>query len=445
MVFNLGYNTALADGDAPEYGSVVYWALHGALLAAALGVLALLGGPLLGQLWRALRERRVSVEAMFVISAVGALVGSLISTLTGQGAVYYEVVAVVVCVYAIGKQISAYQRGRVGAALASLRDTFAYATVEDAAGGGRRRVAVGEVVGGTIVHIEPGDPVPVDGTIVDGSGFLREAAFTGEPGPVARQVGQRVLAGTWSLDASLRVRADAGGARSLDQLMGMVEQAASRPSTLQQEADAVMRWFVPVISGIALLTFGGWWMVGDIPWWRALFHSMAVLLVACPCAFGLATPAGIWAALYQLSQRGLTARNGQLVDALASCSDIVFDKTGTLTEMDFGAMAEWSGKLPIADTELAAAVASLSCHSQHPVNAGLAALSAQRLPVSDFRLHPGCGISGKVAGRQLQVGSCQWLRGCGISGVPGADTDAAAGAPKRVHVAVDGTYGGRWY
>lgn len=442
MVFNLGYNTALEAGEAPAFGSVTYIILHAALAGSALGVLALLGGPLLSQLLRALSNGRISVEAMFFLSAVGALVGSAISSFTGDGAIYYEVVAVVVCVYAIGKQIGVYQRGRVGQAIAGMRRSFERVVAENADGNGWSELAVSALQPGQRVRVAPGEAIAVDAVIVSGSGYLRESALTGEPGPVRRQSGDPVQAGTWSIDADLILQPQLGSARAIDRLLHLLETAPARPAQSQIEADRIMRLFVPVVLSVSLITFGSWWLLLDATVWKALFNAMAVLLVACPCALGLATPAAIWSGLFQLSQRGIVARSGPLVDALANCTDVVFDKTGTLTELELQADADALRASPdLSLDELSALVASLAAHSPHPVNIRLVSLSAVRREVTEFSSVPGQGIAGVVAGRRLLLGEVSLLLDNGCE-PPQALLPPDAGVRKHVHLAVDGRYCG---
>jgi heavy metal translocating P-type ATPase len=436
MVFGLGYNNALRAGHAPDYGSPLYWILHGGLIFSALAVVALLGGPLFRETRDALRERRLSVEALFVLSAAGALGGSLVSTVTGTESVYYEVVSIVLCVYAIGKQIGAVQKGRVGQAVAAFRNAFDTAVVRDEAGL-RKTLPVADVRPGQRVLIGPGDPVPVDGKITTGAGYLRETALTGEPAPVSRGPGDRVLAGTWSVDATLEVVRSGDGTRSVDRILDMLAAAPQIPSRLQVEADRLMQHFVPLVTATAVGTFAGWLLLSAVPWWEALFNAMAVLLVACPCALGLAMPTGIWAGLFHLSQRGIIGRHGSLIDALADCDAVVFDKTGTLSQFESEVTL-----IPFTDSdaseELAAEVASLARSSRHPVSSAIAALSPDEREVTGLVVHPGRGMEGRVAGVHLLMGERDWLEDRGIAVPPGFPD--VPGKP--VHLAREGAYTG---
>jgi heavy metal translocating P-type ATPase len=437
MVFGLGYNNALQAGEAPPYGSVIYWMLHGALAVSALAVAALLGGPLLRETRQALRQRRLSVEALFVLSAAGALVGSVISSVTGTGSVYYEVVSIVLCVYAIGKQIGALQKGRVGEAVAAFRNAFDHAVIRGS-DGQRQVVPVGALGASSRVLIRPGDPIPVDARIVSGGGYLRETALTGEPAPVRRGPGERVLAGTWSVDGNLELAPETDAPRTIDQILELLDRAPAHPSRLQESADRLMRLFVPLVSLTSAATFLGWLLLSSAPWWDALFNAMAVLLVACPCALGLAMPAGIWAGLFHLSQRGLVGRHGHLLDSLAECTTVVFDKTGTLSHFKLGADTRHLQCEGCDHDRLLAEIASLARASHHPVSEALGELADSPLPVHDLEVFPGAGIGGRVDGVRLLVGEVGLLQRQGIP-LPQCLPESPG---KPVAVARNGTYAG---
>jgi Cu+-exporting ATPase len=436
MIFGLGYNNALAAGEAPEPWSLLYWMLHGGVILSCLVVMFLLGRPLLRQTAQAVAGRRITVEALFVLSGFGAFGGSILSTIRGSGSVYYEVVSIVLCVYAIGKQIGVVQKGRVGQALAAFRHAFDQAVVKGP-DGARIRKPINQLDPGDRILIQPGDPIPVDGHILEGGGYLRETALTGEPVPVRRTAGDRVMAGTWSVDGNLVVCPSTGGQRSIESILQMLERAPQEGSNLQASADRLMQVFVPIVSLTAVGTFAGWLILSDRAWWDGLFNAMAVLLVACPCALGLAMPAGIWGGLYHLGQRGLVGRSGHLIDTLADCDTVVFDKTGTLTEFDLE--ADTSGFLPgdPARDRLLAAVASAGRHSPHPVSAALGRLAEGSAQVSGFTVCPGEGIRATIDGKRFLIGEISLLNSMGIT----CPETTVAGS-KVVHVGIDHCHAG---
>jgi heavy metal translocating P-type ATPase len=436
MIFGLGYNNALRAGEAPDPGSIVYWILHGALILSAIAVVLLLGRPLLKHAAEAIASRRITVEALFVLSAFGAFGGSLLSTIRGSGSVYYEVVSIVLCVYAIGKQIGVIQKGRVHQAISSLRQAFDMAIVERQ-DGTRDACPVAQLKPTDRVLVGPGDPIPVDGRLLKGAGYVRETALTGEPVPVNKCQGASVMAGTWSLDGNFVIEPDLSHTRTIDRILGLIETVPQRVSNLQAAADQLMQFFVPFVALTSIGTFAGWLLLSSQPWWDGLFNAMAVLLVACPCALGLAMPAGIWGGLYHLGQRGIIGRNGHLLDTLADCKVIVFDKTGTLSHFELAADTRYLGDDVIDREWLLAAVGSVGVESHHPVSKALAKLAEAREPATNLHIHPGLGLQATVSGRDLLIGEAALLSG---KDVPLPTLPDAPGKP--VHVAVDGRYRG---
>jgi len=392
MVLGLGINLS-----SPAYASSAYWWLHGALIASALIAIGLLGPRLARESWLALRAGRITVEALFVISCAGALCGSLLATFTGEGSVYYEVVAIVLVVYSVGKRIGASSRDRVLREIAAYRETFE--TAREILPSGEERIArVDRLHGGALVRIDPGEPVPVDGVIRRGTGYLEQSQLTGEPIPVIGRPGGRIHAGSWSVDGTFVVETTGEyGERTIDRILGWVEKARERPSRLQTWADRTIGWFFPVVLIVATLTFAGWFLAGS-GWAAALFNSMAVLLVACPCALGLATPIAVWKGMFRLAERGFLCRHGEAFDALARSRRIFFDKTGTLSEArlivrDFQLLPG----CPVDPDDLRDRVAAVESGQEHPVARALARLVDEPVTrVAERTILPGRGIEAVV-------------------------------------------------
>jgi len=395
MIFGLGLNTAEPPLTREQ---PIYWVLHGGLLISALVVLALLGPPLLRNAWRAWRERRVTVEALFVISALGALGASLTATITGQGSVYYEVVAIVLAIYTVGKTLGARSRSRALEAVQDLREAFDFAYLETCCGQ-RRRVPVDELALDSPVSVAPGEAIPVDGVIRRGVGEVSETAITGELTPERRQAGDRVWAGSYSVDGTFSIEPRAlRGQRRIDAVLEAVEQARLKPSDLQVQADGLMRWFVPFVVSVAVATFIVWACLG--PWTTALFNAMAVLLVACPCALGLATPIAVWSQLLHFSRVGLVARSGDFGDELARANRIIFDKTGTLS---FESLridgVDFSPAHAERRNEALAAIRAVESLNQHPVARALERVEAPpEIDVEPLEVtqYPGRGVEALV-------------------------------------------------
>lgn len=425
MVFGLAVNVTPADGAG-------YWVVHGGLMASALAVLVFLGGDLVGSAWAGLRERRISIDLLFLVTLTGAFAGSLIATFTHRGAVYYEVVAVLIAVHTVGKMIGA--RSRLAALSAVDRTRATYDRVRVRAGAGALMIKTpAEITADDVVLVGPGEAIGVDGRISRGRSYVAETSMTGEWRPISRGPGDSVLAGTHAVDGDLEI-VPAAGPRRLDRILGEVERARVAPSVLQAQADRLMQWFLPVVVGVSAITFG-WW-VWHAPWSVALFNAMAVLLVACPCAMGLATPISVWSGLARLAKLGVVARTGDVLDALGRCDVLCIDKTGTLSEAqmmvtDWCVAPAWRAR----DAWLRAAVGRAESALRHPVAQALQAYCAEAAGASqpgdpvERQLLAGLGVVLPHDGRVVRVGEWSLHGWAGVS----PDVDG-----KAVYVSVDG-------
>ena len=432
MVFSLAVNITPAEGTA-------YVLVHAGLAASALAVLVFLGRDLVGEAWSALRARRVTVDLLFLVTLLGALGGSVTSSVTGTGSVYYEVVAVLIVVHTLGKMAGARSRTAALRAADAVAEKFECCVVrrED---GREETVAVADLRGGERVVVAPGGAISVDGVIVEGRSYVEEAAMTGEWRPVSRAVGDQVWAGTYAVDGRLIIEArTAAGGRRLDGVLRAVAEARLAPSRLQAQADTLMRWFLPVVTGASALTFVGWLAAGA-EWEKALFNAMAVLLVACPCAMGLATPVAVWGGLARLARSGIVARSGDFLDVLARVDTVCLDKTGTLSEERLDVVGwEFFGAWSERGEELRAMVSAMEHGVAHPVARALVAAancnqSGYSLP--EVRLVAGQGVEAWVEGvGMVRVGEAEFC---------GAVASAEVGGEKSVWVAVEGVVAGRW-
>lgn len=445
MVFGLGYNMA---DPRPAYGSGPYLLIHGGLIVSALVVLFLLAPSLVREALTALRRRQITVEGLFILSVCGAFTGSLITTFSGEGDVYYEVVAILLAVYTIGKMIGARSREQALQEADRIREDYnwAYEVNQD---GSRARVPVDDLCCcSSRVSVRPGEPVTVDGTILTGTAFVRETAMTGEPVPVVKRPGDAVLAGSYPLDGELVVKPSALlGERQIDAILATVEGARMKPSALQQQADRIMQWFLPVVVTISVATLAFWLALPGVPWWEALFNSMAVLLVACPCALGLATPIAVWGGILKLSANGLVVCTGDFIDRLAQADCFVFDKTGTLSEeqlmlVDFVTAPGFEDRR----NWLKDAVTAVEQDIEHPVAKALSEGPAtEDLTVVSSRLVAGEGVRAEVKdnnGRtvELAIGELTLMPEVtrkGFSDLSGEQ--ASHHSKKQVYIAVDGS------
>ena len=368
MMLGLAVNTS-------ETTPPVRLGLHGALLAATLLAFFFLGPPLLAAAWQQLRRGRLTIEALFLSGLLGAWAASLLSIITGEGPVYFETVIVLLVVYAFGQQVTRISQRRALRSIESWRGMPQTCEVLQP-DGSEKSLPVERVTPGDEVVVHPGRMIPVDGTITHGEAFIQQSQWTGEFFSVSRSPGDPVFAGSHCLDGTLIVRATTtGNQRRIDHLARAVEQARLHPSKLQSEADRIVRWFLPVVLILAILTFAGWsWFMG---WRSGLFNAMAVLLVACPCAMGFATPICVWSGIGLLAQSGLIARRGDLIENLASVDTVVLDKTGTLTELrpslvDLG----FSTFIPLDRATVRRLIGAVQRASDHPIAAAFVDLES---------------------------------------------------------------------
>ncbi len=393
MVFGLGINIS-----PPEMGSVPYLFLHGALIVSSIVVMLLLGRPLFEDAVKSLKNKKLSLEGLFLLSALGALIGSLISTITGRSEVYYEVVSIVLVIYTVGKILSSRSRKKAIDETNKTREMFDYAYVMNTRGE-KEKVSLDKLDCCSEVAVGPGDAISVDGIIIAGEGFVYETAMTGELDPVVKKVGDYIFAGSFCVDAIFSIKPTAlKDVRRLDSLLNAVEKARLAPSNLQEQADKIIQWFLPLVITVSVGTFLFWF--GRINWVNALFNSMAVLLVACPCALGLATPIAIWSGLWKLSRLGLISRSGEFLDSLARAHLIIFDKTGTLSEenltiVDFLVVPEMEDK----KEWLKAMIHTVESKIDHPIARALSKFDStykNRFSIQSSRIIPGKGIEARL-------------------------------------------------
>lgn len=390
MIFGLGINMT-----PPEKGTAIYYLIHGLLILFAMIVFCLLGGPLVRETWAAIKERQFTLEGLFTLSIFGAFCGSLMATFTGLGAVYYEVISIVLVIYTFGKILGSRSRKRAIEASSQYELTFDSAYVLDK-NNQRHATPIEKLDCCSQVSVGPGEAITVDGIILSGKSLINETAMTGELEPVLRKEGEYVYAGTYPLDGTLIIKPiGLKGHRKIDTLIRTLKQAKLKPSLLEQKADKIMQWFLPFVICIFLGTFTYWIRAGS--WVEALFNSMSVLLVACPCALGLATPLAVWSALSKLSSMGLVSKTGEFLDALARANRIVFDKTGTLSEstwkvLDFE-VAETFDKAFVG-----AFIRAIEMQMNHPVAKALASLpfETKNLSVKTSKVLSGLGVEATV-------------------------------------------------
>ncbi len=360
--------------------------------------------------------------------------------------VYYEASAVIVTLVLLGKWIEARAKGRTSSAIRALL-TLRPDTARVVRDGAEVEVPVADVRVGDLVRVRPGERVPVDGVVAQGSTYVDESMVTGEPVPVEKNEGAEVVGGTVNQSGSVVIETGAVGADTvLAQIVRLVEEAqASRPA-IQALADRVVAVFVPVVLALAALTAGVWLAVGPQPALTyALVAAVSVLIIACPCAMGLATPVSVMVGTGKAAERGVLFRRGDALQTLSEVDVVALDKTGTLTEgrprLTDLALADDAGW---PESDLLALVASAETASEHPVGRALVEAAQERgLPLAeatDVQAVPGMGLRATVRGHRVEIGADRFMKDLGLDVAPFASTaDTLADQGKTpLYAAVDG-------
>ncbi len=358
--------------------------------------------------WNSLRGGGANMDVLVVLGTSAAYFFSVAVILLGLDShVYFEASAAVITLVRLGKLLEARAKSRTSAAIEQLLGLQPRtAWVEK--GGETREVDAALLQVGDLVRVRAGERVPVDGRVLDGVSSLDESLLTGESLPVAKTAGDTVHAGTQNLDGSLRIRAEGVGAHTqLMEIVRLTEAAQGSKAPIQKLADRISGMFVPAVIGLALLTFAGWWLAGG-DFTDSLIPAVAVLVIACPCALGLATPTAVMAGLGRGAQLGILVRSAEALERAEKLAVLAVDKTGTLTE---GKMA-LVGLQPapgVSGNELLRLAAALEQGSTHPIAAALLLAAKERSidlpPVSGFENRPGEGVTGEVEGRHLRLGA----------------------------------------
>jgi heavy metal translocating P-type ATPase len=406
MIFGLAVSL---EDDTPR---PVKLAVQGGILAGTVLVLVLLGSPLFRSAGRELRRRKITLEAMFVLTLVGAMVASVQSLVTGTGPVYFEVVSVLVVIYTLGKELTA--RTRAAAWDSSRLWLSAIESSRRLLGDREEEVPTSRLRPGDAFVVRPGETFPLDGVVLRGEGLVSEASINGEPMPKRKVPGDTVHAGAASYDARFEVRATSEcGTRRIDALSLALEEAQLRPTNSQAFADRLGGALFPLTLSIALITFAVWTYTSD--WRTGLFHSMSVLLVACPCAIGLATPLVIWTTLSRLAERGLVLNSGEAIEKLAKIDFAFFDKTGTLSEESLSVhRLHWLSER-VDREEMLSLLKRIEAESDHPVAKAFRDRPGDEVEcrIDSLTVVPGVGIEGEVsqAGttRRFRVGRLDWI------------------------------------
>src|SRR6266705_1636648 len=390
------------------------------LAVITLPVVVWSGGQFYRGAWSGLRHRTADMNTLISVGTGAAYLYSLAATLvpgvfTGAGRpadVYYEAVSAIITLILLGRVLEARAKGRTSEAirrLAALKARTAHVVRE----GREAEVAVEAVVPGDLLVVKPGEKIPVDGIVTDGASPVDESMLTGEPMPVAKTIGDEVIGATINTTGSLTLRATrVGKDAALGQIVQLVEDAQSTKAPIQRLADHVAGVFVPVVISLAIAAFVVWFDFGPEP--AVVFSTVAlvtVLIIACPCALGLATPTAILVGTGKAAEHGILIRSGEALERLSRVRTVLLDKTGTLTE---GRPSVTHIGTPIAPAEVLKWAASVEQRSEHPLAGAILKAAKDRqvqiLPVDKFAVMEGRGARGTVDRRIIEVISLRHAR-----------------------------------
>lgn len=402
------------------------------------------GWPFFLRAWRSILHRSLNMFTLIGLGVVVAYGYSVVAALFpeyfpasfrdahGQIAVYFESAAIIVTLVLVGQVLELKARARTGSAIKALLGLAPKSARLIQDDGTEVDVPLEAVREGDCLRVRPGEKIPVDGVVLEGASSVDESMLTGEPVPAEKQAGDRVAAGTVNGTGTLVIRAERVGAETLlAQIVRLVAEAQRSRAPVQRLADQVAAYFVPAVVATAALTFAVWGLWGPEPRMaHAVVNAVAVLIIACPCALGLATPMSIMVAAGRGATLGVLFRNAEAIERMRKVDTLVVDKTGTLTE----GKPQLVSVIAVPGFEeptLVQLVASVERASEHPLAAALTAGASARglalLPVEEFRSVPGKGVVGRVNGRRVVVGNETFLAESGIR----ADALAAEAARLR--------------
>jgi P-type Cu+ transporter len=416
------------------------------------------GWPFFQRFWASLSNRCPNMFTLIGLGTGAAYLYSVAATLfpqvfpasfrdmSGGVGVYFEASAVIVTLVLLGQVMELRARRKTSNAIRELLH-LAPQNAHLVTGNAEQDVSLGQVKTGDLLRVRPGERVPVDGTIRNGSSALDESMITGEPLPVEKVAGDKVTGGTLNSSGSfVMVTERVGSETLLAQIVKLVSESQRSRAPMQRLADRVAGYFVPAVVIAAVLAFAGWAFLGPEPRLaHALVAAVSVLIIACPCALGLATPMSIMVAVGKGATSGVLIRNAEALETMARVDTLVVDKTGTLTEGKPQVVGvQIMAGSPVDENALVSLAASVERSSEHPLARAIVRVAEERkLPFADaseFLAIAGGGVSGLVLGKRLLVGTLGFVTARGIS-FP-SDGDEAEQGSTRVYVAVDGVAAG---
>jgi P-type Cu+ transporter len=400
--------------------------------------------------WKALRSLSPDMNSLVMIGTSAAYFYSLAVTLfwdvlpSQAQHVYFEAAAVVITLILVGKLLEALAKGRTSEAMKKLLGLQAK-TARVLRGKEELEIPVDEVLPNDVIAVRPGEKIPVDGLVLSGNSFVDESMITGEPIPVSKTEGAKVVGGTLNGNGVLTFKATAVGADTvLSQIIKLVESAQGSKPAIQGLADKVVAVFTPIVLGIAAITATLWlFFGGEYAVTYALVNTVAVLIIACPCAMGLATPTSIMVGTGKAAEMGVLFRKGEALQTLQEAKVVALDKTGTLTKGK-PELTDFKVQSGFNEAELLALVASVEKQSEHPVAQAIVKSAETRgialAEVNEFENVPGFGVSAKVNDKLVQVGADRYMTKLGLNVTEFSDEAARLGDEGKtpLYAAIDG-------
>jgi P-type Cu+ transporter len=389
------------------------------------------GLPFFERGWASLFTGHLNMFTLIAIGVGAAFVYSFVATVapglfppsfgghSGTLPVYYEAAGVVVTLVLLGQVLELRARATTGRAIRALLNLAPKTAHRIAADGNESEVALDQIVVGDRIRVRPGEALAVDGIVIEGRSSVDESMLTGEPAPVLKEIGAQVTGSTVNGTGSLIIEARAvGNGTMLARIVRMVTDAQRSRAPIQAVADQISGWFVPAVVGIAVLTFVIWSLIGPEPrFGHALLNAIAVLIIACPCALGLATPMSIMVAAGRGAQAGVLIKNAEALQAFAEVDTLVIDKTGTLTEGKPKLIAV-EPQAAFAADDVLALVAAVEAQSEHPLAQAIVAGAAERSlvlgSVTGFESQTGLGVSAQMGKKTVVIGNDAQMRRIGL-------------------------------
>jgi len=377
-----------------------------------------------------LKNFSANMDTLVAVGTSAAYFYSLYSVIAGRGEVFFETSALLITFVMLGKWLEARAKGKAGQAIKKLLKLQAK-TARVERDGQEKQVPIEEVGVGDIIIVRPGEKIPVDGIVIEGYSAIDESMVTGESIPAEKKIGDQVIGSTINKTGSFKFRAEKVGHETLlMQIIHIVEEAQSAKAPIQKFADTVSAYFVPAVMVVSVITFFVWLIIFNASLVGALMPAVAVLVIACPCALGLATPTAILVGSGKAAAAGILFKGGDAIEMAAKIKVMAFDKTGTITKgkpevvevilskSQLSLVENKSAKSLYELDEFLQLAASLENVSEHPLAEAIIAYAKKRkiklLPVDDFSAEPGAGVSGQVNGKKVIVGTDRYLSDQGV-------------------------------